>query len=140
MPRSDNTNFPPVYQRLRSRMLRFGQIAFLCVIANSAIDLATRSFGVDLSVWKVAVSSVLLLGTLPLVFYIVRLCVLELRTNYAKSPLCPLCAAKMIASDLAAASSIGPSMPADAAVMFVCPRCSHGASRAELKAAWCDVT
>lgn len=121
-------------------MLGFARIALVCVFANSAIDLSTRVFGFDGGVWKTAVSVALLLGTLPLLFYVVRLCIIELRANYAKSPLCPLCAAKMLASDGAAASSTGPSMPADSGDMFACPRCSHAASRAELKAAWRDVT
>jgi hypothetical protein len=141
MTLSHNLDFPPVYKRLRDRAVAFGVIAtalyFLITVSGT---LAYWIFGVEDEIFKGIGLVILIPFMVPSMYFFARQLILKFRAIYATSPLCPLCAAKMLASDGAAASSTGPSMPADPGDMFACPRCSHAASRAELKAAWRDVT
>lgn len=123
---SDNDNSPPVYQRLRTRMFAFFPLAIAGWLVRFAVDLASFGFDLKSEALEIAGKSIFALATLPAAVYLVRMGLLKIRAINAKSPLCPLCAARM--SD---------GVSADA---FVCSRCEHGATRAELKAAWSDVT
>lgn len=134
---ADNTNFPPVYKRLRDRAIHtFLPIALLCQFADVAIEMTARACGVKGEFWDLVGDAVFVIAAIPMTYYLIRMLIIKLRAIYAKSPLCPLCAATMIASDPTAASVT----PADPTAIFACPRCHHAATRAELKAAWRDVT
>ncbi len=139
MASCDNQSFPPVYKRRRERALRLGGIALVLywpfLVAGPIADWV---FDADGEIWRNTGALVVLPLMLPTIYYISSNIILKFRAIYAKSPLCPFCAAKMIASDPTAAAD--PAAPADPAAMFACPRCHHAASRAELKAAWRDVT
>ncbi len=137
MPLSHSLDFPPVYKRLRDRAIHtFLPIALLCQLADVAIEMTARACGLKGDVWDLVGDVMFILAGIPMSYCMIRMLIIKLRAIYAKSPLCPLCAATMIAPDPAAA----PSTPADPAAIFACPRCHHAATRAELKAAWRDVT
>lgn len=137
MQPADNTNFPPVYKRLRNRALHtFLPIALLCQFADVAIEMIAQACGLKGDVWDLLGDAMFILAGIPMSYCMIRMLIIKLRAIYAKSPLCPLCAATMLPSDPAAASAT----PTDPAAIFACPRCHHAATRAELKAAWRDVT
>lgn len=140
MPLLHNLNFPPVYQRLRNRALAMLPLAFVVILSRPVFDIAARTFDLQREPLQIISDSACILLLLPMSFYLGKMGIIKYRAIYAKSPLCPLCAAKMVAPDPAAASATGPSTPADPAALFTCPRWHHAATRAELKAAWSDVT
>lgn len=132
MPLSPILNFPPVYQRLRNRALAMLPLAFVVILSRPAFDIAARTFDLQREPLQIISDSACILLLLPMSFYLGKMGIIKYRAIYAKSPLCPLCAAKMQADTSGVAN--------DPAAMFTCPRCHHAATRAQLKAAWSDVT